>query len=199
MNRKDYYNILKINKDASTKEIKKSYRKLAMEFHPDLYKGKDAGNKFKEINEAYAVLSDSEKRQIYDSTGNLYFNSSLNRHADFGETLHRPFCSRRGRGMGRGCGGMGRFSGQHFGALKNAKNVEYNDLTFNLSLSYNEAKYGTEKYVIFNSGPYIKQYRIMISPGVKNGDLIKINHENCYLRIKIIEKGNHQTKTHKEK
>ncbi|EQD27756.1 chaperone DnaJ domain protein, partial [mine drainage metagenome] len=72
---KDYYDILGIKKEASPDEIKKAYRALAMQFHPDKNKSNDAGEKFKEINEAYAVLSDPEKRRQYDTYGPEQFNS----------------------------------------------------------------------------------------------------------------------------
>ena len=67
---KDYYKVLGIKKGASEEEVKKSYRKLAMEFHPDRNKGnKKAEERFKEISEAYAVLSDAEKRKQSDTFG----------------------------------------------------------------------------------------------------------------------------------
>ncbi|HEX7191223.1 MAG TPA: DnaJ domain-containing protein, partial [Thermoanaerobaculia bacterium] len=67
---RDYYDILGVKKSASDDEIKKAYRSLAKKFHPDKNKGnKDAENKFKEISEAYAVLSDKEKRTQYDRLG----------------------------------------------------------------------------------------------------------------------------------
>jgi len=64
----DYYKILNVNKNASESEIKKAYRKLAMKYHPDRNKGdKSAEEMFKKISEAYAVLSDKEKREQYDT------------------------------------------------------------------------------------------------------------------------------------
>lgn len=67
---KDYYNILGVGRDASQEEIKRAYRKLAIKYHPDKNKGdKEAENKFKEATEAYEVLSDSQKRQVYDQFG----------------------------------------------------------------------------------------------------------------------------------
>ena len=67
--KKDYYEILGVNKNSSIEEIKKKFRKLALEFHPDRNKAPDASEKFKEINEAYQVLVDPEKKKIYDQFG----------------------------------------------------------------------------------------------------------------------------------
>lgn len=69
VNYKDYYKIMGVDKAASSEEIKKSYRKLARKFHPDVSKEKDAEARFKEINEAYDVLRDTDKREAYDQLG----------------------------------------------------------------------------------------------------------------------------------
>ena len=69
MAKRDYYEVLGVSKDASSEEIKKSYRKLAKKYHPDINKEKGAEEKFKEINEAYEILSDPQKKQIYDQYG----------------------------------------------------------------------------------------------------------------------------------
>ena len=68
-NKKSYYEILGVNKNASEDEIKKAYRKLAKKYHPDINKNQDAEERFKEINEAYEVLSDKQKRENYDTYG----------------------------------------------------------------------------------------------------------------------------------
>ena len=69
MNYKDYYKIMNVDKTASQDEIKTSYRKLARKFHPDVSKEKDAESRLKDINEAYEVLRDKEKRAAYDQLG----------------------------------------------------------------------------------------------------------------------------------
>ena len=74
-NNKDYYKILNIDRNADTQSIKRAYRKLAMKYHPDVNKQKDAEEKFKELTEAYAVLSDKEKRRQYDSYGYRSMNN----------------------------------------------------------------------------------------------------------------------------
>ena len=90
MAKKDYYEILGIDHSASKEEIKKVYRKLALQYHPDKNKDKSAEEKFKEISEAYAVLYDDEKRKMYDQHGHAgidqrYTSEDIFRGADFGD------------------------------------------------------------------------------------------------------------------
>ncbi len=73
---KDYYEILGVDKNADQADIKKAYRKLALKYHPDRSEAEDAEEKFKEINEAYQILSDEEKRQAYDQYGHAAFNQA---------------------------------------------------------------------------------------------------------------------------
>ena len=86
---RDYYEILGLSKDTSAEDIKKTYRKLALQYHPDRNKEAGAEEKFKEISEAYAVLSDPEKRTQYDRFGHAgidgqYSAEDIFRGADFG-------------------------------------------------------------------------------------------------------------------
>lgn len=80
---KDYYKILGVDKGASEKEIKQTYRKLARQFHPDINPGKEAEAKFKEINEAYEVLGDKEKRAKYDNLGNDYASGNFQNYQTY--------------------------------------------------------------------------------------------------------------------
>ncbi len=116
-NKRDYYEILGVSRSASNAEIKDSYRKLAMKYHPDRNKSPDAEDKFKEISEAYAVLSDPTKRRQYDVLGHVGFDQryspedifrgvdfeSIFRDLGFGsginfEDFFSPFFRRRGYG-----------------------------------------------------------------------------------------------------
>ena len=76
MKYKDYYEILGVKRDATDAEIKSAYRKLARKYHPDVNKEKGAEEKFKDINEAYEVLGDKEKRQRYDTLGSGFQNGA---------------------------------------------------------------------------------------------------------------------------
>ena len=117
---RDYYEILGLSKDATESEIKKAYRKLAMQYHPDKNKEAGAEEKFKELSEAYAVLSDPEKREQYDRFGHAgidgrYSQEDIFRNADFGgfADLGDIFGSIFGGGGFGGRGGG--FSGGSFG------------------------------------------------------------------------------------
>ena len=78
MAKADYYNLLGVSRDASEQELKRAYKKLAMKYHPDRNQGdKNAEKKFKEVSEAYEVLSDQNKRQAYDQFGHDGLDLSL--------------------------------------------------------------------------------------------------------------------------
>ncbi len=79
--KKDYYEILGVPRNASQEEIKRAYRRLARKYHPDINKSPEAKEKFKEINEAYQVLSDPEKRKMYDMYGHAAFESTQQQQA----------------------------------------------------------------------------------------------------------------------
>ena len=95
---KDYYSILGVKRNASEQEIKKAYRKLARQYHPDVNPGdKAAEAKFKEINEAYEVLSDKEDRKKYDKYGDQWKYADQFEKAGAQQTFYRDFSGGRGQ------------------------------------------------------------------------------------------------------
>lgn len=105
-NKRDYYEVLGVQKSADANEIKRAYRKLAKKYHPDMNKAADAEDKFKEVQEAYEVLSDNEKRSTYDQYGHAGMNGQQFSSADFGgfEDIFGSFFG--GGGFGGGFGGF---------------------------------------------------------------------------------------------
>ncbi len=143
-NKRDYYEVLGVSKTATEDEIKKAYRGLAKKYHPDMNPGdKDAEVKFKEVNEAYAVLSDSDKRSKYDRYGHDAFDPSS--------------------GAGGGFGGFGGFGGDFdfgdifssfFGGGGSSRSranmpVEGDDVGARVNISFEEAAFGCKKEVNF--------------------------------------------------
>ncbi|MDV3278191.1 MAG: molecular chaperone DnaJ [Nitrososphaerales archaeon] len=129
MAEKDFYAVLGVQKGASKDQIKDAYRKLAMQFHPDRNKSPGAEEKFKEISEAYAVLSDDEKRRQYDAYGQegfyqRYSPEDIFRGADFGDIF---------RGMG--FGGFDDLFAQFFGGGTRQRANRGEDLTYHLELN----------------------------------------------------------------
>jgi len=145
--KRDYYEVLGVSKKSSTDEIKDAYRKLAMQYHPDRNKAPDAEERFKEISEAYAVLSDNEKRQQYDTLGHAGFDQRYSaedifRGADFNSVFRDLgfgdlFSTIFGGGFGGGFGGSG------FGERSNRGQ----DLVYELEIKLEEAARGTEKEI----------------------------------------------------
>ena len=140
--KRDYYEVLGVQKNASKDEIKDVYRKLAMQYHPDRNKSPDAEEKFKEISEAYAVLSDAEKRQQYDMLGHAgfdqrYTTEDIFRGADFNSIF---------RDLGFGFGDLFRhFFGGGFEEGFGERINRGQDLAYDLEITLEEAARGTEK------------------------------------------------------
>ena len=140
--KRDYYEVLGVSKTASADEIKRAYRSLAKKYHPDMNPGDaEAEAKFKEVNEAYAVLSDEEKKAKYDQYGHAAFDPAA--------------------GGGYGGGGFGGFEGFDFGDIfssffgggstRSTKNapIEGDDVLARVTLEFEEAAFGCKKEVNF--------------------------------------------------
>ncbi len=141
--KRDYYDVLGINRNASQDDIKSAFRSLAREYHPDVNKSHDAEERFKEINEAYGVLSDPDKRAAYDRFGFQGVNTSgMPNYADI--NLSDLLDSLFGFGMG-GFGGFGSRSTRSANAPRRG-----DDLSTRLKLSFEEAVFGTDKEVSIN-------------------------------------------------
>lgn len=133
---RDYYEVLGLERNASAEEIKSAFRKLARQYHPDVSKDADAEEKFKEINEAYSVLSDSEKRARYDRFGRSGLGD-MGGAQDF--SVHFEDIFEELFGMGGGRGGTSRRNMPRRGR----------DLQMPVSLSFQEAVFGVEKEISF--------------------------------------------------
>lgn len=151
--KRDYYEVLGLSKGASEDEIKKAYRKLSKKYHPDINKEPDAEEKFKEVSEAYEILSDPQKRAAYDQYGHAGTDPNYG-----------------AGGAGGGFGGFGGFSGGGFsgggfGGFEDifdsffgggGRSVDPNaprqgaDLQYTVDLSFEEAIFGVEKEIKYN-------------------------------------------------
>jgi molecular chaperone DnaJ len=140
--KRDYYEVLGVQKNATKDQIKDAYRKLALKYHPDRNKEPGAEDKFKEISEAYAVLSDDQKRQQYDTLGHAgfdqrYTSEDIFRGADFDSIF---------RDMGFGDLFRTIFGGSPFGEYRQQPN-RGEDIAYELKITLQEAAKGTEKEI----------------------------------------------------
>ena len=200
MSQKDYYKTLGVDRKATEEEIKKTYRKLAMKYHPDRNKGdKKAEDKFKEISEAYAVLSDKEKRKQYDTFGSegfqqRYSQEDIFRGFDF-SNLFREFGFGGGGGFenvfgqrtGRPGGGQYRSYTFHKGGPSFDDGDPYGqfggagparrggDQMYELAISLREAAQGAEKQLSFPTDRGVDKVMVKIPAGISQGKKLRIS------------------------
>ena len=145
MTKRDYYEVLGVNKDASADELKKAFRKAAVQHHPDKEGGDET--KFKEINEAYEVLKDQQKRQRYDQFGHAGVGGS----SGGGQAGGNPFegFGSQGSHFDFGDGGLGDIFGQFFGGSQQANRGPRRgrDVEVSLGLTFEEAVFGSEQKI----------------------------------------------------
>lgn len=191
----DYYKILGVSPSASQQEIKSAYRKLALQYHPDKNKTKEAEAKFKEVTKAYEVLSDEEKRKTYDQFGAAAFEQggmgSGNPFAGgnpFGgqSGQYGPFTYSYSSGND---GGFGGFSDpfdifeQFFGGQSPFGRAARRPV-YSLRIDFLEAVKGTTKKVSING----KQETIKIPAGVNNGSRIRFNEYDVVVEVSPSQK-----------
>ena len=183
MDYKDYYKILGVERKASADEIRTAYRKLAMQYHPDKNPGnKKAEDKFKEINEAYQVLSDEQKRARYDQLGSAYtdFRSGGGRPGDFrwDDWFQQQSAQQRGHGNGEdsiGGGGFSDFFRTIFGeAIRNSARGQaahqQQGFQQEVQISFQEAYEGTVRQLEADG----KKSQVRIPAGVKTGSKVRV-------------------------
>ena len=191
---KDYYEILGVKKTSSEAEIKKAYRELAKKFHPDKNKGnKEAENRFKEISEAYAVLSDTEKRSQYDRLGAEAFGpGGANPFAgfDFSQFMGGGGGGSGSRGRGRkrsSGGGMGMDFTDIFGDLFGGgggggfAQPEPQELQAELTIDFRDAILGSTMSLQVNG----ESMKVKIPEGIGDGQKIRVKRGNMPLQITI--------------
>ncbi len=200
MSKKDFYSILGVSRSASPEEIKKAYRKLAMQYHPDKNPGdKKAEEKFKEISEAYDVLSDQKKREMYDQFGHAGAQQGFGGAGG-------PFGGAGGFGGFGGFGGangggraqnggdpfqdiFGDVFGEIFGHARGPgagtrgrkQQARGTDLRYTLNISFEESALGTEKIISFirqrGGKEESAKLSVNVPAGVKEGQRLKLSGE----------------------
>ncbi len=140
MNKRDYYEVLGVSKTATDAEIKSAFRRLAKQYHPDVSKEENAAELFKEAQEAYAVLSDPEKRRQYDQFGHAAFQNQGGGASGF-DFSGFDFSDIFGDIFGEGFGGFG------FGSRSSSRGRKGRDSILRMHLTFEEAAFGCEKTV----------------------------------------------------
>jgi curved DNA-binding protein len=204
MDYKDYYKILGVDRKASADDIRKAYRKLAMQHHPDKNPGdKKAEDKFKDINEAYQVLSDDQKRARYDQLGSAYsnFRTSGGRPSDFQwDDWFQQSGGQRGYGNADdsfgGAGGFSDFFRAIFGeamrssARNQAAQQQMQGYQQEVEISFQEAYEGTSRQLQTNG----RKLQVRIPAGVKTGSKVRVAGAgpeglDLYLIVNITDEG----------
>ena len=202
---KDYYSLLGVPRSATDKDIKQAYRRLARKYHPDVNPGdKQAEAKFKEINEAYEVLSDPEKRKKYDQFGDKW--QYADQFAGAGASTRGPggYTTTDFGGFG-GFSDLGDFSGTGFGSLfdelfrsaggastRTSTRTHPREITQPVEITLEEAYQGTKRLIQLDG----RRLEVVIPPGVDTGSRIRIptDQGDIYLEVSVKEHPRFQRK-----
>jgi len=176
MSKRDYYEVLGISKDATQQEIKKAYRKLAMKYHPDRNKDSNAEDMFKEVAEAYEVLSDEQKKKQYDAYGHSAFSQGQSSGGGFGDFggFQRGFSNFDGF---TNFGGFEDIFSQFFGGGDNhsrpRKGADYEIYT---TITFEESYFGKEliEKMISPETGVKEETKISIPAGIRDGQSIAL-------------------------
>ena len=191
MSKRDYYDVLGVTKKASSQDIKSAYRKLAKKYHPDTNPGdKKAEQLFKEVTEAYNVLSDEEKRKLYDQFGHAAFDGSMG--SDPGKYAENEHFWRNGGTNGTHTeyyysGNMDDIFGDMFGDIfHKGRNRHFDfgddftyesrgnlDVTSEISVSFRDAALGCEKWISL-SGERSHTLAVKIPAGINEGQSVRL-------------------------
>ena len=168
MQYKDYYAILGVTRGADADEVKRAYRKLARKYHPDVSKEKNAEDKFKELQEAYEVLRDSDKRATYDQLGRDYrsgqqFRPPPDWSQRFGQSGGQRFADHNG---------FSDFFSTLFGASTGTQPAEAD--AGHLEVTVEEAFTGTKRRVNLNDGGHASSLDVQIPAGVTDGQSLRV-------------------------
>lgn len=210
-----YYETLGVAKSATADEIKKAYRKLALKYHPDKTKGDKASEeKFKEVSEAYAVLSDPEKKRQYDTYGSAgfhqrYSQEDIFRNFDLNDIL-RQFGFGAGMGGQQHSGFTGGMGGGHFNFFNQGsmhgggcgggcqQPEKGQDMTYQITVTLDEVLNGSERSISLRKNGRPEQVSVKIPKGIEEGKRLRLKGKggasrnggptgDLYLKVEIAE------------
>jgi curved DNA-binding protein len=176
----DYYTLLGVERDASEDQIKKAYRKMAMKYHPDQNKDNpQAEEKFKQIAEAYAVLSNKKKKQQYDQFGAEGFKKKFSQEDIFRDFDPNDLFNAFGAQFGGGdpfqsIHEMFSGGGRGFSSGERPQNIKGEDLESHLAITFEEAALGAEKRITIQKGGRREETAIKIPAGMGNGKKLRL-------------------------
>lgn len=218
MTKRDCYDVLGIKKNATDKEIKSAYRKLAKKYHPDANPGdKRSEERFKELSEAYDILKDPEKRKLYDKFGYAVFDGSMGGQGTYGSQGTQQGYGSEWYDFGR-TGNGGQYREYHFssddlgdifsdffrGNASGAFKTQGDDIETEMTISFDEAAFGCTKKIYFE-GNQKKPLEVKIPAGIDEGQSVRLKGNghpgtggmpagDMYIRVHIAPKAGYERK-----